>query len=92
MASGLQHDQLCPALIAIAWFVSSTILMYDFLRRRSVKVSFVLLRLLMFSYVSQYKEVTVQETGKVGPLFYHWVVSINIALAAVILMLLARLG
>jgi hypothetical protein len=78
------------ALIAIVWFVVSTIRIYDFLRTRNVKVSFILLRLLIFSYVSQYKEITLKETGKVGPLFYHWVVSINIALVAVILGIISR--
>jgi len=78
------------ALIAIVWFVVSTIRIYAFLRKRNVKVSFMLLRLLIFSYVSQYKEITLKETGKVGPLFSHWVVSINIALVAVILAFISR--
>ena len=80
------------ALIAIVWFVVSTILIYEFLRKRNVKVSFILLRLLIFSYVSQYKEITIKETGRVGPLFYHWVVSINIALVAVIMVLITRIS
>jgi hypothetical protein len=78
------------ALIAIAWYVTTSILIYDFLRKKNVKVSFMLLRLLIFSYISQYKRITLKETGKSGPLFYHWVISINIALLAVILMLISR--
>ncbi len=79
------------ALAALGWYVTTTLLIYEFLRKRKVTVSFILLRLLAFSYVAQYKEITVKETGTTGPLFYHWVVSINVALAAILVMLIARL-
>ena len=75
-------------LLAIMWYVTTTILIYDALRRRNIKVSFLLLRILILKYTSQYKEITLKERGKVGPLFYHWIISINIALASAILILL----
>jgi hypothetical protein len=55
-------------------------------------VSFLFLRILIPKYASQYKEITLKETGKVGPLFYHWIISINIALISVILILLIRIA
>ena len=33
------------------------------------------------AYASRYKKITLKETGKVGSLFYHWLIAINIALA-----------
>lgn len=78
------------SVIAVAWYVTTTILIYDVLRRRNVGVSFLFLRVLILKYVSQYKEITLKERGKVGPLFYHWIISINIALVSAILILLTR--
>ncbi len=78
-------------LLSVVWFVTSTILIYDALRRRNVKVSFIFLRFLSLKYASQYKEITLKETGRVGPLFYHWIISINITLVSAILILLMRI-
>ena len=75
-------------LLAVMWYVTTTILIYDALRKRNIKVSFLFLRILIPKYASQYKEITLKETGKVGPLFYHWIISINIALVSAILILL----
>jgi len=79
-------------LLAVMWYIATTILIYDALRKRNIKVSFLFLRILIPKYASQYKEITLKETGKVGPLFYHWIISINIALISVILILLIRIA
>jgi hypothetical protein len=79
-------------LLAVMWYVTTTILIYDALRKRNIKVSFLFLRILILKYASQYKEITLKETGKVGPLFYHWIIPINIALISVILILLIRIA
>ena len=44
--------------------------------------SFLWLRFFAPKYASQYKRLTTKETGRTGPLFYHWLVSINAALVA----------
>ncbi len=75
-------------LVAAAWFATATILIYEALRKRNIKVSFIFLRFLSINYASQYKKITLQATGKAGPLFYHWIISINIVLASAILILL----
>ena len=79
-------------LLAVMWYVTTTILIYDALRKRNIKVSFLFLKFLVLKYASQYKEITLKETGKIGPLFYHSIISINIALAAAILILLISLA
>jgi hypothetical protein len=50
------------------------------LSRRGVKINFFLLKLLIIKYIHQYKQITLEETGKVGPLYYPCIVSINMTL------------
>ncbi len=77
-------------VLAVAWYVVTTIRIYEALRKRNVSVSFLFLRILILDYVAQYKQITLQETGRVGPLFYHWLISINVALVSAILVLLLK--
>jgi len=76
---------------AVIWHITATLMIYESLRKRSLKVSFLFLRFLAPKYASQYREVTRKETGKTGPLFYHWIVSINAALVAAILLILDQI-
>ena len=78
------------AIAAAAIYVVFSMLIVRELQKRNVKISFVFLRLFLLKYVNQYKEMTQQETDKVGPLFYGWLVSINAALFFVILGLVLR--
>jgi len=68
------------AALAAIWSVVASVLIFENLRRRGEKVSFFWLRVKAPWYVYQYKKITTAETGKVGPLFYHWIISINLAL------------
>ena len=74
---------------AVVYVVFSMLIVHE-LQKRNVKINFILLRLFLFEYMNQYKEMTKRETGKVGPLFYGAIVSINAALVFVILGLLLR--
>lgn len=77
------------ALTATAAHIAATIRVYRFLKdKKLIREPFVLIRLNTFRYMNQYKEITRQETGKVGSLFYIWVISINIVLAMVVLYLI----
>lgn len=71
-------------VIAACYHVAATVLIYQNLRRRGLPVSFLWLRLFGPKYAGQYRQLTRQETGRTGPLFYHWVVSINAALVAAV--------
>ncbi len=66
--------------IAVVWFIVSGILIINELLKRKQKISFVFIKLMLPVYAHRYKKITLEETGKVGPLFYHWVIAINIAL------------
>jgi len=83
---------MIPALIGLVcviWFTVVSVMVYESLRRRGVPVSFLFLRMMIPKYAHQYKEITKAETGSVGPLFYHWIISINLALVFAILAVIA---
>lgn len=75
--------------IALIWYVVSSIMIYNELNKRNVRVNFIFIRFMIIPYANKCREITKKETGKVGSLFYHWVIAINIALvfavAAIIL-------
>lgn len=50
------------------------------LQKRGVKVNWIFLRLFIIKYIGQYRKITLKETGKVGSLFYSFVISMNLAL------------
>ncbi|MHC4136089.1 MAG: hypothetical protein ACYS0K_14000 [Planctomycetota bacterium] len=74
-------------LLAGAWNVVTSLLIYDALKKRGRDPSFVLLRLYIPSYACEYKKLTVAETGRTGPLFHHWFASIYAALIAAVILL-----
>ena len=75
------------AIIALITFVVTSVMIYSYLDRKGEKVSFLWLRLYMIPNANKYKRITKNETGKVGSLFYIWLISINTALICTILVL-----
>lgn len=72
------------AVCCVVWYVVTTMLIYENLRQRGEKVNFILLRMLAPWYASKYKTITKAESGQVGTLFYHWVISINLTMVFVL--------
>lgn len=70
---------LVVALFFVACHVVITILILHELGKRKIPTNFLLVRLLIFRYVKQYRDVTKRETGSPGPLFYLYIISINLA-------------
>ena len=68
------------ASAAVVVYLVSSIMIYEQLKKRDMKVSFLFLRFLIPFYAHKYKKVTIAETGKTGSLFYCWIISINAAL------------
>jgi len=66
--------------VALIWYVVSSIMIYNELKKRNIRVNFIFIRFMIIPYANKYKELTMKETGKVGSLFYHWVISINVTL------------
>jgi hypothetical protein len=73
------------ALIAVAWGIATSIMITSFLSRRGIKINYLFLRLFIFRYVSQYRKITKEETGKPGPLFYSSIAAWNLALLLAII-------
>jgi hypothetical protein len=68
------------ALIGVAWGIAVSIMIASFLSKRGIKINFLLFRLFIFKWVGQYRKMTIEETGKPGPLFYWFITSWNLAL------------
>ncbi|MCK6605857.1 MAG: hypothetical protein HUU43_15745 [Ignavibacteriaceae bacterium] len=79
-------------IMAAFWHVISSLMIYNYLRDHGEDVNFILIRLLMFKYTAEYKRITLEEQGRVGPLFYHWLISINVAFIMAVLLGLSKAG
>ena len=71
-------------VLAGAWNVVASLLIYDALKKRGRDPSFILLRLYIPVYACEYRKLTVAETGRAGPLFWQWFASIYTALIAAV--------
>ena len=75
-------------ILALAFgvcFITFSMMIVHQLSKRNVKINYLLLRFLIPKYAFQYKKMSQRENGKVGSLFYGWIISINLALLCVIL-------
>jgi len=71
---------LAMALVSIGIFVIFSIMIVHQLMKRGIRINFFLLKLYIIKYIHQYKQITIEETGKPGPLFYPCVLSVNLTL------------
>jgi len=82
---------LAIAVASALWGVGSAVLIAQALQKRGIKVNWVFLRLLILSkYLGQYRDITRQETGRTGPLFYSYIIAMNLALVAAIVGIVLR--
>ena len=79
---------ICLILVCGGWAVAASLLIARDLERRGVRVSYLWLRVMMLKYLSQYRQVTLEETGRAGSLFYHYVIPLNMALALTIILVI----
>jgi hypothetical protein len=80
------------AFIAVVWFIVSGIMIINELLKRKQKIRFVFIKLMLPIYAHRYKKITLEETGKVGSLFYHWVIAINTALVLAIAAIISKVA
>jgi len=80
------------AFIAVAWYIVSGIMIINELLKRKQKINFVFIKLMLPVYAHRYKKITLEETGKVGTLFYHWVIAINIALVLAVAAIISKVA
>lgn len=74
--------------LAIIWFIVSGMMMVNELMKRGGKINFIFINVMFPVYAHRYKKISLKETGRVGSLYYHWLVAINtafiFALAAIV--------
>jgi hypothetical protein len=81
---------LALAMACVVWAVISAVMIAVALDRRGIKTPLPFIGALIFRNLSRYRQVTLAETGKVGRLFYSYVVPINVALILALAALLIR--
>jgi len=80
-------------VLALPLAVTGVVLMMAMtgaLHARGYPINWVFVRLYVIKYIHQYRQVTIRETGRPGPLFYPFVISMNLALVLTILGLVLR--
>jgi hypothetical protein len=78
------------ALISVVFGIVFMIMITSNLSKRGIKINYFLLRLYIIKYVHQYRNITIEESGKPGPLFYPFVVSMCLALFFAIIGLILK--
>ena len=78
------------AIVSVVLFVVFSIMIVHQLSERGVKINFFLLRVYLIKYIHQYKQLTLKETGKIGPLYYPCILSINLALVLAVIGLILK--
>ncbi|MBN2565171.1 MAG: hypothetical protein JXB46_05625 [Candidatus Eisenbacteria bacterium] len=77
------------ALICGIWAIVASLMIARDLEKRGIPVSYLWLRLMILKYLHVYSKVTREQNGRVGPLFYHYVVPLNVALVLAVVMAIA---
>ena len=80
------------AFIAVTWYIVSGIMIVSELQKRKQKINFIFIKVMLPVYAHRYKKITLNETGKVGTLFYHWVIAINSALVLGVAAIFSKLS
>ena len=65
-------------------------MMVNELMKRKHKINFILIKMMFPVYAHRYKKITLEETGKVGFLYYHWVIAINAALVFAVAAIISK--
>ena len=79
------------AVACVVWAVVSAVLITAALDRRGITTPFPFIGAFIFRNLIRYRDITRKETGKVGRLFYSYVVPINAALLFVLAAWLSRI-
>ena len=80
------------AFVCIVWSITALMLISAKVSRSGTRAHFFLITLLFFRYVSVYEDLSRKETGKTGPLVYHFIIPLWMALIIVIIWILLSLA
>ena len=82
---------LVLAIVCVLCGVVSSVLIIAFLSKRGTKINYLLIKIYIYKYINQYRKITIEETGKVGPLFYSFIISFILALIFAIIGILLKI-
>jgi len=83
---------LVLAIVSVLCGVVSSVMIAAFLSKRGTKINYLFFRIYIYKYVNQYRKITTEEDGKVGPLFYSFIGSFILALLFAIVMAILKVG
>lgn len=86
----MSNSFLVLAILSALWGVVSSLVIASFLSKRGVEINYLFFRILMLKYVHQYRAITMQESGRPGPWYYSFVVSMNLALLSAVVGVILR--
>lgn len=78
------------ALTCVVWAVVTIIRITAFLDKRGVKTPVPFWGFFIFRNLGRYKEATIKENGRVGSLYYQYIIPINAALLLALAALFVR--
>ena len=78
-------------MVCLAWAITAMVLIISQVEKSGTRINFFLIKLFIFKYISQYNEKTREERGRVGPLFYHFIVPMWLAFAGVLIWIIYSL-
>jgi len=78
------------ALVFVGLFVILSIMIVHEVSKRGVKINFFLLRLYIIKYIHQYRKLTLEESGRIGPLYYPCIISVNLGLILAVVGLILK--
>jgi len=82
---------LVLAIVCVLCGVVSSVLIIAFLSKRGTRINYLLIRIYIYKYINQYRKITIEETGKVGSLFYSFIISFILALIFAIIGILLKI-
>lgn len=82
---------LALMIVCVACMAACGVMITAFLEKRGVKTPFYLMRWYVIRNLSRYREVTMQEIGKPGALYYWYIAFALAALMFAIAMIVARI-
>ena len=78
------------ALVFVGLFIILSIMIVNEVSKQGIKINFFLLRLYIIKYIHQYRKLTLEKSGRVGPLYYPCVISVNLALILAVVGLILK--
>ena len=72
------------AILCAIWGIISSFMIVSFLSKRGYDINWLFLRIMILKYIHEYHVITTKETGKPGPWFYSYIMSMILALIFVV--------